>query len=119
VSLASKSVIARVGGPPDQSVDPSPDHGTAMSLMNPRFFDVPEARPLQLLGAPRRLVLDCSAVGSHAERRVMHDTDAVSAHHDRSAEGGYRTSALSHPSQCVTVIVVTGQSVMPRLRRSR
>jgi hypothetical protein len=34
-------------------------------------------------------------------------------------EGGYRTSVLSRPSQCVTVIVVTGQSVMPRLRRSR
>jgi len=32
--------------------------------------------------------------------------------------GGYRMSVLSRPSQCLTVIVVTGQSVMPRLRRS-
>lgn len=29
--------------------------------------------------------------------------------------GGYRTPTLPRPSQCVTVIVVTGQSLMPRL----
>jgi len=33
--------------------------------------------------------------------------------------GGYRTSVLSRPSQCVIVITLTGQSAMPRLRRSR
>jgi hypothetical protein len=33
--------------------------------------------------------------------------------------GGYRTLVLSRPSQCVTVIVVTGQPVTPRPRRSR
>lgn len=33
--------------------------------------------------------------------------------------GGYRTSALSRRSQCVTVIVVTRQSVVQRPRRSR
>jgi hypothetical protein len=30
--------------------------------------------------------------------------------------GGYRVPVLFRPSQGVTVIVVTGQSVMPRLR---
>jgi hypothetical protein len=33
--------------------------------------------------------------------------------------GGYRASVLARPSQRVTVIAVTGQSVVPRLRRSR
>jgi hypothetical protein len=35
------------------------------------------------------------------------------------AQSGYRTPIISRPSQRVTVIAVTGQSVMPRLRRSR
>jgi hypothetical protein len=33
--------------------------------------------------------------------------------------GGYRTSVLSRPSQCVTAMAVTGQAVIPRLRRLR
>ena len=33
--------------------------------------------------------------------------------------GGYRTSVLSRQSQRVTMIAVTGQSVRPRLRKSR
>jgi hypothetical protein len=34
--------------------------------------------------------------------------------HPKSQLGGYRTSVLSRPSQCVTVIVVTGQSAGSR-----
>jgi hypothetical protein len=38
-------------------------------------------------------------------------------HQNPSHIGGYRTSVLSRPSQCVTMIVVTGQSLMPRLQQ--
>ncbi len=54
---------------------------------------------------------------SMAEEQIRHYGAARKVNHANRTPapiGGYRT-----PAQRVTVIAVTGQSVMPRLRRSR
>lgn len=67
-----------------------------------------------------RLATNVSAVPSGAQNTAICilPTAALGSANMRQ-NGGYRTPVIFRPSQRVTVIAVAGQSVMPRLRRSR